>query len=393
MYKQYLVLPFAGFLLQSLGVLARQERPSSLLTRREDGKVVDPNAYPFCNPKKDESCITEGKYLLPTLPIQYPGDKGETAYKKYLPTHDAELSKWTNGMMPKICHKLGVEMDKWDVADFEMYNVTFADCKKSPFVMCYHTKAQKTPEQIATEISRVPAGMRQSTSTFMVYSDEESDNPKYKGFIAAACPQGIVAGVSEAYFITPLLHEIGHAIDCTLASPDSFPGGFGTEFSNTSNWIDAVDEDGVSVSQYGTTSYTENFAEAGRLVVMDNIFPGGLKAFAGNHPNITQLKNQLDAVKKSPAGKYYKEGGECDLDIKFPFPTDLVDVKRLIKEEGNGNPEESEPSKPAESDDAPATTSAQVAPGPSPTTAATDGAAKPDTKDSGARRLRPFFFM
>lgn len=390
MYKPYLAASLAGFLLQSWGVLARQERPNSLLMRREDGKVTDPNAYPYCNPKKDEFCITDGKYLLPPLPIQTPGDKGDTAYKKYLPTHGAELSKWTNGLMPKVCHELGVEMDKWNVADFEMYNVTFSDCKKSPFVMCYHTKAQKTPEQIATEISRLPAGMRQSTSTFMVYSDEESDNPEYKGFIAAACPQGIVAGISEAYFITSLIHEIGHSIDCTLASPDSFPGGFGTEFSSTSNWTDAVDKDGVSVSQYGTTSYTENFGEAGRLVLMDNIFPGGLKAFAGNHPNITQLKNQLDAIKKSPAGKYYNEGGECDVDIQFPFPTDLVDVKRLIKDKGSGNPETS---KPAESGDAPVTTTAQVAQGPAPTTPVTDGAAKPDTKGSGARRLRPFFFF
>lgn len=395
MYKQYLTLSLAGLLLQSSGVFGRQERPRPVLVRK-DGTVVNNDPYPYCNPKKDEFCITEGKYLLPQLAIQAPNDKGDTAYKKYLPTHEAELSKWTNGKMPKVCYTLGVEMDKWDVADFTMYNVTFSDCEKSPFVLCYHVKAPKTPEEIATEVSRLPIGLRQATSTFMVYSDDESDNPEYKGFIGAACPQGLIAGLSEAYFITSLIHEIGHSVDCTFASPDSFPGGFGTEFSSTSAWQDAVDKDGIAVSPYGTTSYVENFGEAGRLVLMDNIFPGGLKAFAGNHPNLTQLKNTLDAVKKSPAGKFYKKGGECDLDIKFPYPTELVDVAKIIKEQEDAKPKTSTKPPPS-GGDAPITTTAQVANGPGPTTSTTppvtDGAANPDTQNSGARRLRPFFFF
>ncbi|KAM7201684.1 hypothetical protein V8F33_003233, partial [Rhypophila sp. PSN 637] len=288
--------------------------------------------YPYCNPKKDEFCIANGKYLLPPLPIQAPDDIGDTAFKKYLPTHEFTLSKWTNGMMPNSCYGYGIEMDKWDVADFEMYNVTFSDCEKSPFVLCYHIKAQKTPKQIATEISRLPIGMRQSTSTYMVYSDLETDNPHYDGYIGAACPDGLIVGLSEAYFITSLVHEIGHSIDCTLASPDSPPGGYGSEFSSTSTWQDAVDKDGIAVSPYGTGSYVENFGEAGRLVLMDNIYPGGLKAFAEdvNNPNITQLKNQLDAIKRSAAGKYYNNRAECDLKIKFPFPTNLVDVASII---------------------------------------------------------------
>ncbi|KAM7216613.1 hypothetical protein V8F06_008024, partial [Rhypophila decipiens] len=286
--------------------------------------------YPYCDPKKDEFCIANGKYLLPPLPIATPDDLGDTAYKKYLPTHEFTLSKWTNGMMPNSCYYWGVETDKWDVADFEMYNVTFSDCEKLPFVLCYHIKAQKDPKQIATEISRLSIGMRQSTSTYMVYSDLKTEH--YDGFIAASCPDGLIVGISEAYFITALVHEIGHSIDCTLASPGAPLGVYGSQYSNTSTWQDAVDKDGIAASAYGTGSYVENFAEAGRLVLMDNVYPGGLKAFAEDvsNPNITQLKNQLDAIQKSAAGKYFNKGGECDLKIKFPFPTDLVDVASII---------------------------------------------------------------
>jgi hypothetical protein len=60
-------------------------------------------------------------------------------------------------------------------------------------------------------------------------------------------------------------------------------------------------------------------------VLLDAIYPGGLAAFTNNNPNLTQITNQLKAF-KSVAGGFYKSGGKCDLERKFPFPTKLVNV-------------------------------------------------------------------
>ena len=144
--------------------------------------------------------------------------------------------------------------------------------------------------------------------------------------MAALAADGIVIGRSTAYFATSLVHETGHVIDGTFASPDNPPPGQGgTSFSATQSWRNAVAADGYAVSAYGAGSYTEDFAEAGRAVLLDVIYPGGLQAFSGNNPNLTQITNQLNAF-RSVAGQYYVQGGTCDLGKKYPFPTSFADV-------------------------------------------------------------------
>lgn len=383
MYKQYLTLSFTGLLLQASGVLSYQlEPPSTPLQRRADGTVINPNPFPACNPKESENCIENGKYLLPPLPITSDADEGDAAYKKYLGTKEFVLSEWTNDLMPREC-EMHLKNDGFDEADFTMYNVTFTDCTM-PFVMCHSKNSPKTPSQIAVELSRVPITMRQSTSTFMVYGDKDTDNPDFKGFIGANCQNYIIVGRPHAFFINALVHEYGHALDCTLASPDAQPGGFGNTFSDTKTFQDAVDKDGFAVSHFATQAYVENYGDLTRLVLMDNIYPGGLKAFVGNHPNMTQIKNQLDVVKKSKGGKYldYDKNDKCDLKVKLPYPTNLVQVKRAEK-----------PTTPTDG----ANDGAEKGDGAANNDAAANngGDAKPEKKDSaGAGRARPFaFFM
>jgi hypothetical protein len=159
----------------------------------------------------------------------------------------------------------------------------------------------------------------------MVYGDQQSDNPQYNGYIATLAADGIIVGRSDAFFTTALVHETGHAVDSNLASPDAPQPGSGTAFSSTAPWNTAVVKDGYAVSAYGAGSLVEDFAETGRAVLLNRIYPGGLAAFTNNNPNLTQITNQL-ATFKSVAGQFYVPGGTCNLNRKFPFPTDLVNV-------------------------------------------------------------------
>ena len=153
---------------------------------------------------------------------------------------------------------------------------------------------------------------------YLVYGDLNSDNPNYGGYMATLAGDGIIIGRSVAYFSTSLVHETGHAIDSTLASPGS-----GKSFSSTTTWANAVKADGFAVSAYGAGSHVEDFAETTRAVLLDNIYPGGLSNFTKKNPNITQITNQLKAY-NTVAGSFLTLGGKCDLAKKFPFPTKVV---------------------------------------------------------------------
>lgn len=59
--------------------------------------------------------------------------------------------------------------------------------------------------------------------------------------------------------------------------------------------------------------------------MLDVVYPGGLAAFTGNNPNLTQISNQLSTF-KAAAASYYVTGGTCDLSKKFPYPNYLVDI-------------------------------------------------------------------
>ncbi len=156
----------------------------------------------------------------------------------------------------------------------------------------------------------------------MVYGDHDYDNPLYTGYIATLAADGLIVGRSAGYYATSLIHETGHAVDSNLASPVA---GSGTAFSSTSTWHNAVIADGYAVSAYGAGSYVEDFPEAGRAVLLDNIYPGGLAAWSGNNPNLSRISHQLAAF-RAVAGSYYVTGGVCDVAKKFPFPTNLVSL-------------------------------------------------------------------
>ncbi len=67
------------------------------------------------------------------------------------------------------------------------------------------------------------------------------------------------------------------------------------------------------------------FADIRRVVLINNIYPGGIAGLFPNHPNLTQISNQVSLF-QSVAGMYYRAGTTCDLAKKFPYPSAAVDI-------------------------------------------------------------------
>ncbi|KAK3389427.1 hypothetical protein B0H63DRAFT_518655 [Podospora didyma] len=290
------------------GALGRVLPPSDTLR-------INADSNPYC--PAGSTCVLDGKFLAPELDFASESSSGEAAFKQYLPTHTFTVSQWNNGKMPERCYYWAVEADKWNAADFTVYNVTFSDCS-TPYVVCRHKNAPKTVSEIATVISRVPIKIRQANSIYLVYSDSQSDNPNYTGYLATLAGDGIVIGRSTAYFTAPLIHETTHDVDYRFVTPE-------TSFSDSATWRNAVAADGYNISPYGAVSYAEGFADTGKAVLLDAIYPGGLAAWSTAGANLTQVANQL-RVFKATVGSYYTTGGTCDPAKKFPFPTVLRDV-------------------------------------------------------------------
>lgn len=127
------LVPFVG---------AYQPLQNHLATR------ADP--YPFCTPATNPNCIRDGRYLVPILEFSNPGDRGDAAYNKYLPSNSYKLHKWSNGLWPQVCKRWAVDADHFKPTDFVVYNVTYPDqCSGSPWVICYHKRSSVSIDQVA----------------------------------------------------------------------------------------------------------------------------------------------------------------------------------------------------------------------------------------------------
>ncbi|KAK4163972.1 hypothetical protein QBC43DRAFT_334790 [Cladorrhinum sp. PSN259] len=270
--------------------------PDNRLVRRDGNE-----AYPFCTTATNANCVNDGRYIKPDLNISNTGSPGDNAYNTYLPAHTYTLSQWTNGKMPSMCYSV-INNYNFRPADFVVYNVTFSDCS-TPWVICRSTFAGPTIQQVAD-----------AANAYLVFPES------WDRAIESWWEDGLIAGKGSYYSAGALVHEHGHAVDGYLLFP-AIPG----VYSGTSAWLAAVAADGYSATAYGTTSHAENFAEIGRVVIIQNTYPGGINAMFPNHPNISRIANQV-AKFQQVAGSYYQTGTTCDLAKKHPFPSSLVDV-------------------------------------------------------------------
>lgn len=286
------------------GVLALH--PDKNLLRRDGNEP-----FPFCTTATNPDCIVGGKYVKPDLNISDAGNPGNNAYITYLPSHTYTLSQWTNQRMPSMCHYV-INYYSFNPTDFTVYNVTYTDCNE-PWVICRHTGSSPSINQLAADIGKMPATMRQAANAYLSFPES------WNRAIESWSENGLIAGKGSYYGPTALVHEHGHAVDGYLLVPG--PGWY----SSTTTWRNLVAADGYAATAYGTTSHVENFADIGRVVLLENIYPGGIAGLFPGHPNLTQIANQV-AHFQSVAGAYYQAGTTCDLTKKYPFPADLVDV-------------------------------------------------------------------
>jgi hypothetical protein len=131
---------------------------------------------------------------------------------------------------------------------------------------------------------------------------------------------GLIIGKGSYYYPTALVHEHGHAVDGDLLAPnDPF------SYSDSAEWRNTVALDGYAATAYGSTAHGENFADIGRVVLINNVVPGGLAGLFPTNPNLTQIANQV-AQFQSKAGSYYQPGTTCDLSRKYRYPSVTVTV-------------------------------------------------------------------
>lgn len=122
--------------------------PGALGYQLHPRDIINKDPYPFCNTATNPNCIADGKYLVPILDFSLQRSAGDKAYASYLPTTEYTLSQWPKGKMPRPCYYWGVERDRWNAADFTIYNVTYTDCGM-PWVVCLNKKVPRTIKQIA----------------------------------------------------------------------------------------------------------------------------------------------------------------------------------------------------------------------------------------------------
>jgi hypothetical protein len=76
-----------------------------------------------------------------------------------------------------------------------------------------------------------------------------------------------------------LIHELSHSLDSSALKHDVGPDGW---FSSGQIWQSEYSKDQRTVTQYGETSWKEDFAESGVIAFYDLIVPKGIPAIQVN---------------------------------------------------------------------------------------------------------------
>jgi len=76
-----------------------------------------------------------------------------------------------------------------------------------------------------------------------------------------------------------LLHELSHSMDWNALKHEVGPDG---SFSSGQKWQSEYSKDQRTISQYGLTSWREDFADSGVVAFYDLIVPKGVPAIQAN---------------------------------------------------------------------------------------------------------------
>ncbi|KAI5867483.1 hypothetical protein GGS23DRAFT_179519 [Durotheca rogersii] len=204
----------------------------------------------------------------------------EKGLREHLPLTSSTFKVWDNGMIPQDC-KHHVESYGYRATDFEVVEVTYADCEK-PWIMC-RLKGSKTDNtRMAETFGRMPIGMRELVKHVMIM---EFDKMKP----AAAYSVADIIAISDEFYMHHIFtHELSHSLDSHIEVPGVTPPNSGG-FSSTKAWKDMFDEDTAAISEYGRSGWPENLADSGVVALFDIVVPGGAGTI---NPNWTSCFHQ-----------------------------------------------------------------------------------------------------
>ncbi|RPA72890.1 hypothetical protein BJ508DRAFT_314311 [Ascobolus immersus RN42] len=91
------------------------------------------------------------------------------------------LKRWTWGLIPAECYAAGAAAERygaqpWSPYQMEVFDVTYEDCSHEPQIVCRHSKAPSSIDEIARRVGQIPVLARQHTSYFVVLSHHTGEN-------------------------------------------------------------------------------------------------------------------------------------------------------------------------------------------------------------------------
>jgi hypothetical protein len=91
--------------------------------------------------------------------------------------------------------------------------------------------------------------------------------------VAGTSSNGNVIVKDGCWWHSLLVHEISHTLDAMARPGDLGPNG---TFSSSQKWQSEYQMDKHSISQYGMTSWPEDFADSGVIAMYDLVVSGGI---------------------------------------------------------------------------------------------------------------------
>ncbi|KAH6692740.1 hypothetical protein F5X68DRAFT_129668 [Plectosphaerella plurivora] len=220
-------------------------------------QLEHPNQLPALSPPWEEN-----QRLIPGLLAGLPT----------MPNHWVE--DWNSIHILDWCKERTVDMGL-NPNDVETWNVHYDDCIE-PWIMCRHKDSLVSKGMMIDLWSRIPLAMREVVRHFGVWPAG--------GDSAYSFDDNIVFLGPTVYRLPVIIHEVAHSVDGYLLQhiDSSRP------FSYGNTWRTIVGRDSAIVTEYGRTSWPENFAESMVIAVANHNFPGGIGSM---HPNPGPVRN------------------------------------------------------------------------------------------------------
>ncbi|KAK6531680.1 hypothetical protein TWF694_002856 [Orbilia ellipsospora] len=244
--------------------------------------------------------------------LHQPFDPG---FEKYTSPAKHTIKKWTNGEIPSGCKTRFNEL-KINLANTEVYDVTYATGCKAPWVMCRATNAQLDINTMANLFGRLPLHMRAVVRHSIAVPQSSCSALSYTDI-------GDTVYYGNCNTPSVWIHETGHQMDAML-KPASAESG-------TQAWKSAISADSCVPDSYANVNDVEDFAQ-NTVVALYRSIHGSIPT--PSHPGC--FSHQQTLILNKYKTRYFTYGGMCNGKVppSKPVPKSANDAAELAATDG-----------------------------------------------------------